>query len=67
MLETGFLGTRADAFVDVAIVFFAAAPFLMTHALRVAAQRRYPKPSPVRSIREGNGHQVRDRSPNPCQ
>ena len=41
MLMTGFLGTRADAFVDVAIVFFAVAPFLMTHALRLAAQRRY--------------------------
>ena len=35
MPTTGFLGTRADVFVDVAMVFFAAAPFLM------AAQRRY--------------------------
>ena len=41
MPATGFLGTRADAFVDVAMVFFAAAPFLMGHALRLAAQRRY--------------------------
>ena len=41
MLTTGFLGTRADAFVDVAMVFFAVAPFLMTQALRLAAQRRY--------------------------
>ena len=41
MLTTGFLGTRADAFVDVAILFFVVAPFLMTQALRLAAQRRY--------------------------
>ena len=41
MLTTGFLGTRADAFVDVAMVFFVVAPFLMTQALRLAAQRRY--------------------------
>ncbi len=41
MLTTGFLGTRADALVDVAMVFFAVAPFLMTQALRLAAQRRY--------------------------
>ncbi len=41
MPATGFLGTRADVFVDVAMVFFAAAPFLMGRALRLAAQRRY--------------------------
>ena len=41
MLTTGFLGTRADALVDVAMVFFAVAPFLMPQALRLAAQRRY--------------------------
>ena len=41
MLATGFLGTRADAFVDVAVVFFLAAPFLMAFALRLAAQHRY--------------------------
>ena len=41
MPATGFLGTRADVFVDVAMVFFAAAPFLMGWALRLAAQRRY--------------------------
>ena len=41
MLTTGFLGTRADAFVDIAMVFFAVAPFLMIQALRLAAQRRY--------------------------
>ena len=41
MLTRGFLGTRADAFVDVAMVFFAVAPFIMTQALRLAAQRRY--------------------------
>ena len=40
MPATGFLGTRADVFVDVAMVFFAAAPFLMGRALRLAAQRR---------------------------
>ncbi len=38
---TGFLGTRADIFVDMAMVVFAAAPFLMAYALRLAAQRRY--------------------------
>ena len=41
MLTTGFLGTRADVFVDIAMVFFAGAPFLMTQALRLAAQRRF--------------------------
>ena len=41
MTTTGFLGTRADAFVDLAIVFFIVAPFLMAYALRLAAQRRY--------------------------
>ena len=41
MLSTGFLGTRADAFVDVAMVVFMAAPFLMAWALRLAAQRSY--------------------------
>ncbi len=41
MPATGFLGTRADVFVDVAMVFFVAAPCLMAYALRLAAQRRY--------------------------
>ena len=41
MAATGFLGTRADVFVDVAMVFFAAAPFLMAHALRLAARGSY--------------------------
>ncbi len=41
MLATGSLGTRADAFVDVTTVFLAAAPFLVTHALRLAGQRCY--------------------------
>ena len=41
MTTTGFLGTRADAFVDLAIVFFIVAPFLMAYALRLAAQRRH--------------------------
>ena len=40
MLTTGFLGTRADALVDVAMVFFAVAPFLMTQALRLGGLRR---------------------------
>ena len=38
---TGFLGTRADAFMDLAIAFFVAAPFLMTYAIRLAARGRY--------------------------
>ena len=38
---TGFLGTRADVFMDLAIAFFVAAPFLMTYALRLAARGRY--------------------------
>ena len=41
MPVTGFLGTRADALVDVSLVFFVAAPFLMAYALRLAARRRY--------------------------
>ena len=41
MPTTGFLGTRADVFIDVAIVFFVLAPFLMIYALRLAAQRRH--------------------------
>ena len=41
MSATGFLGTRADALVDIAIVFFIAAPFLMAYALRLAKQRRF--------------------------
>ncbi len=41
MPTTGFLGTRADAFIDAAIVFFVLAPFLMVYALRLAAQRRH--------------------------
>ena len=39
MPTTGFLATRADAFVDAAIVFFVVAPFLMAYALRLAARR----------------------------
>lgn len=42
MLPTpGFLGTRADVFVDIAIVFFIVAPFLMAYALRLPAQGRH--------------------------
>ena len=41
MPTTGFLGTRADAFIDLAIVFFVLAPFLMAYALRLAARRRH--------------------------
>ena len=41
MSVTGFLGTRADAFVDIAMVFFIAAPFLMAYALRLAKKRRF--------------------------
>ena len=41
MPTTGFLGTRADALIDLAIVFFVAAPFLMVYALRLAARRRH--------------------------
>lgn len=41
MPTTGFLGTRADALIDAAIVFFVLAPFLMVYALRLAAQRRH--------------------------
>ena len=33
---TGFLGTRADVFMDLVITFFVAAPFLMTYAIRLA-------------------------------
>ena len=41
MLSPGFLGTRADGFVDAAIVFFLAAPVLMAYALRLARQGRH--------------------------
>ena len=41
MPTTGFLGTRADALIDITLVFFVAAPFLMSHALRLAARRRH--------------------------
>ena len=41
MPTTGFLGTRADAFIDLAIVFFVLAPFLMVYAVRLAAMRRH--------------------------
>jgi hypothetical protein len=41
MPSTGFLGTRADVFVDAAIVFLVVAPFAMAYALRLAAQRRH--------------------------
>ena len=41
MPATGFLGTRADALIDVAIVFLVLAPFLMAYALRLAARRRH--------------------------
>ena len=38
---TGFLGTRADVFMNLAIAFFVAAPVLMTYAIRLAARGRY--------------------------
>jgi uncharacterized membrane protein YozB (DUF420 family) len=41
MPTTGFLGTRADTLIDLAIVFFVLAPFLMVYALRLAVQRRH--------------------------
>ena len=41
MPANGFLGTRADALIDVAIVFFVLAPFLMAYALRLAARHRH--------------------------
>lgn len=41
MPHTGFLGTRADVLVDIALVFFIVAPFLMAYALRLASQRRH--------------------------
>ena len=41
MPSTGFLGTRADGFVDAAIVLLVVAPFVMAYALRLAAQRRH--------------------------
>lgn len=41
MAASGFLGTRADPFVDIAIVFFIAAPVLMTYGLWLARQGRY--------------------------
>jgi len=41
MPTTGFLGTRADAFIDAAIVLLVVAPFLMAYALRLAARRRH--------------------------
>ncbi len=41
MPTTGFLGTRADALIDAAIVLLVAAPFLMAYALRLAARRRH--------------------------
>ena len=41
MPTTGFLGTRADAYVDGPIVFLVVAPFLMAYALRLASQRRH--------------------------
>lgn len=41
MSTPGFLGTRADVFMDLAMVFFVAAPFLMSYALRLAARGRY--------------------------
>ena len=41
MAATGFLGTRADPLVDIAVVVFIAAPFLIAYALRRARQRRF--------------------------
>ena len=41
MPTTGFLGTRADAFIDAGIVLLVVAPFLMAYALRLAARRRH--------------------------
>ena len=43
MLTTGFFGTRADAFVDFAMVLLVLAPFLMAYAIRLAVQRRHRK------------------------
>ncbi len=40
-MATGFLGTRADTLVDIAIVFLLAAPFLMACAVRLARQHRH--------------------------
>ena len=41
MPTTGFLGTRADALIDLTLVFFVAAPFLMAYAVRLAARGRH--------------------------
>ena len=41
MPVTGFLGTRADALIDLAIIFFILAPFLMAYAVSLAARRRH--------------------------
>ena len=38
---TGFLGTRTDVFMDLAIAFFVAAPVLITYVIRLAARGRY--------------------------
>ncbi len=40
-MPTGFLGTRADAFIDTGIVLLVVAPFLMAYALRLAARHRH--------------------------
>ena len=41
MATTGFLGTRADLFMDTAIVFLILAPFLMAYAVGLAVQQRH--------------------------
>ncbi len=41
MPTAGFLGTRADALIDFALVVFIAAPFVMTYALRLAARQDF--------------------------
>ncbi len=41
MPTTGFLGTRADALIDLTLVFFVAAPFLMSYAMRLAVRGRH--------------------------
>ena len=41
MPTSGFLGTRADALIDLTLVFFVAAPFLMSYALRLATRGRH--------------------------
>lgn len=41
MLPKGFLGTRADFYMDMSIVLFASLPFLILVALRLARRRKF--------------------------